>query len=54
MWLAQYIVVDGERADWVIPPQVFIKKATVNFVAKYFKLFVWNRVSPTKTENILT
>uniref|UniRef100_M1DLY7 Integrase core domain containing protein n=1 Tax=Solanum tuberosum TaxID=4113 RepID=M1DLY7_SOLTU len=54
LWLAKYIVADGKRAEWVTPPQLGIRKATLNFVAKFFWLLVRNRVSPTKADNQLT
>ncbi|KAG5585467.1 hypothetical protein H5410_045901 [Solanum commersonii] len=42
LWLARYIVVDGERAEWVAAPLLGIRKATLNFVAKFF----WLLASP--------
>uniref|UniRef100_M1DII0 Integrase core domain containing protein n=1 Tax=Solanum tuberosum TaxID=4113 RepID=M1DII0_SOLTU len=54
LWLAKYIVADGERAEWVAAPRLGIRKATLNFVAKFFWLLVRNRVSPTKADNQLT
>ncbi|KAG5591713.1 hypothetical protein H5410_042227 [Solanum commersonii] len=48
LWLARYIVADGEHAEWVAAPRLGIRKATLNFVAKFFWLLVRNRVSPTK------
>ncbi|KAG5595736.1 hypothetical protein H5410_036968 [Solanum commersonii] len=54
LWLAKYIIVDGEHAEWVTAPRLGIRKATLNFVAKFFWLLVRNRVSPTKTDNQLT
>uniref|UniRef100_M1DWY2 Integrase core domain containing protein n=1 Tax=Solanum tuberosum TaxID=4113 RepID=M1DWY2_SOLTU len=49
-----YISADDERAEWVATPQLGIRKATLNFVAKFFWLLVRNRVSPTKADNQLT
>uniref|UniRef100_M1E140 Integrase core domain containing protein n=1 Tax=Solanum tuberosum TaxID=4113 RepID=M1E140_SOLTU len=54
LWLARYIAADGERAEWVAAPRLGIRKATLNFVAKFFWLLVCNRVSPTKTDNQVT
>uniref|UniRef100_M1DCU9 Integrase core domain containing protein n=1 Tax=Solanum tuberosum TaxID=4113 RepID=M1DCU9_SOLTU len=54
LWLAKYIVADGEHAKWVAAPRLGIRKATLNFVAKFFLLLVRNRVSPTKSDNQLT
>uniref|UniRef100_M1DVW3 Integrase core domain containing protein n=1 Tax=Solanum tuberosum TaxID=4113 RepID=M1DVW3_SOLTU len=51
LWLAKYIAADGERAEWVAAPRLGIRKATLNFVAKFFWLLVRNRVSPTKADN---
>uniref|UniRef100_M1D8C3 Integrase core domain containing protein n=1 Tax=Solanum tuberosum TaxID=4113 RepID=M1D8C3_SOLTU len=45
---------DGERAEWVAGPRLGIRKATLNFVAKFFWLLVRNRVSLTKADNQLT
>lgn len=36
MWLAQYIAVDGEWVDWFIEHWVSIRKAILNFMAKFF------------------
>uniref|UniRef100_M1DHI9 Integrase core domain containing protein n=1 Tax=Solanum tuberosum TaxID=4113 RepID=M1DHI9_SOLTU len=49
-----YIVADGERAEWVAALRLGIRKATLNFVAKFFWLLVRNRVSPTKADNQVT
>uniref|UniRef100_M1DWJ5 Integrase core domain containing protein n=1 Tax=Solanum tuberosum TaxID=4113 RepID=M1DWJ5_SOLTU len=49
-----YIAADGEHAEWVATPRLGIRKATSNFVAKFFWLLVRNRVSPTKVDNQLT
>jgi len=46
--------VHGECAEWVATPRLGIRKATLNFVAKFFWLLVRNRVSPTKADNQLT
>ncbi|KAG5599216.1 hypothetical protein H5410_030586 [Solanum commersonii] len=54
LWLARYIVADGERAEWVATPRLGIRKATLNFSVKFFWLLVCNRVSPTKANNQLT
>ncbi|KAG5579551.1 hypothetical protein H5410_050178 [Solanum commersonii] len=54
LWLARYIVADGERVEWVAAPRLGIRKATLNFVAKFFWLLVRNRVSPTKVDNQIT
>uniref|UniRef100_M1DVI5 Integrase core domain containing protein n=1 Tax=Solanum tuberosum TaxID=4113 RepID=M1DVI5_SOLTU len=54
LWLARYIATDGERAEWVAAPRLGIRKATLNFVAKFFWLLVRNRVSPTKADNQVT
>uniref|UniRef100_M1DHT2 Integrase core domain containing protein n=1 Tax=Solanum tuberosum TaxID=4113 RepID=M1DHT2_SOLTU len=54
LWVAKYIVAYGERAEWVATPRLGIRKATLNFVAKFFWLLVRNRVSPTKADNQLT
>uniref|UniRef100_M1DAY4 Integrase core domain containing protein n=1 Tax=Solanum tuberosum TaxID=4113 RepID=M1DAY4_SOLTU len=54
LWLAKYIAADGERAKWVGTPWLGIRKATLNFAAKFFWLLVRNRVSPTKADNQLT
>uniref|UniRef100_M1E0N2 Integrase core domain containing protein n=1 Tax=Solanum tuberosum TaxID=4113 RepID=M1E0N2_SOLTU len=54
LWLAKYIVVDGERVEWVATPRLGIQKATLNFAAKFFWLLVRNMVSPTKVDNQLT
>uniref|UniRef100_M1DH00 Integrase core domain containing protein n=1 Tax=Solanum tuberosum TaxID=4113 RepID=M1DH00_SOLTU len=53
LWLARQIAADGERAEWVATPRLGIRKATLNLVAKFFWLLVRNRVSPTKTNNLL-
>uniref|UniRef100_M1E0W8 Integrase core domain containing protein n=1 Tax=Solanum tuberosum TaxID=4113 RepID=M1E0W8_SOLTU len=52
--LMSTMVRDGEHVEWVATPQLGIKKATLNFVAKFFWLLVRNRVSPTKANNQLT
>ncbi|KAG5610301.1 hypothetical protein H5410_021582, partial [Solanum commersonii] len=54
LWLSRYIAVDGERAEWVTALRLGIRKATLNFVAKFFWLLVRNRVSPTKVDNQVT
>ncbi|KAG5610353.1 hypothetical protein H5410_021634 [Solanum commersonii] len=36
LWLAKYIAADGERAEWVATPWLGIRKATLNFEAKFF------------------
>ncbi|KAH0761420.1 hypothetical protein KY290_017493 [Solanum tuberosum] len=54
LWLAKHIAADGERAEWVTAPQLGIRKATLNFVVKFFWLLVRNTVSPTKADNQLT
>uniref|UniRef100_M1DJ00 Integrase core domain containing protein n=1 Tax=Solanum tuberosum TaxID=4113 RepID=M1DJ00_SOLTU len=54
LWLARYIVADGERAEWVATPRLGIRKATITFVAKFFWLLVRSRVSPTKADNYVT
>uniref|UniRef100_M1A7F0 Integrase core domain containing protein n=1 Tax=Solanum tuberosum TaxID=4113 RepID=M1A7F0_SOLTU len=54
LWLAKHITADGERAEWVTAPRLGIRKATLNFVAKFFCLLVRNRVSPTKADNQFT
>uniref|UniRef100_M1DKL7 Integrase core domain containing protein n=1 Tax=Solanum tuberosum TaxID=4113 RepID=M1DKL7_SOLTU len=54
LWLAKYIAADGERAEWVATPRLGIRKAILNFAAKFFCLLVRNRVSPTKADNELT
>uniref|UniRef100_M1DKC2 Integrase core domain containing protein n=1 Tax=Solanum tuberosum TaxID=4113 RepID=M1DKC2_SOLTU len=54
LWLAKYIAADGERVEWVATPRLGIRKATLNFAAKFFWLLVRNRVSPTKADNQLT
>uniref|UniRef100_M1DMM8 Integrase core domain containing protein n=1 Tax=Solanum tuberosum TaxID=4113 RepID=M1DMM8_SOLTU len=54
LWLAKYIAADGEHAEWVAASRLGIRKATLNFVAKFFWLLVRNRVSPTKADNQLT
>uniref|UniRef100_M1DWY7 Putative plant transposon protein domain-containing protein n=1 Tax=Solanum tuberosum TaxID=4113 RepID=M1DWY7_SOLTU len=36
LWLARYIAADGERAEWVATPRLGIRRATLNFVAKFF------------------
>ena len=54
LWLARYIAADGERAEWVAALRLGIRKATLNFVAKFFWLLVGNRVSPTKADNQVT
>ncbi|KAG5585149.1 hypothetical protein H5410_045583 [Solanum commersonii] len=51
LWLARYIAADGERVEWVAATRLGIRKATLNFVAKFFWLLVRNRVSPTKSDN---
>ncbi|KAG5572275.1 hypothetical protein H5410_062041 [Solanum commersonii] len=51
LWLAKYIALDREHAEWVATPRLGIRKATLNFVAKFFWLLVCNRVSPTKADN---
>ncbi|KAG5599583.1 hypothetical protein H5410_030953 [Solanum commersonii] len=53
LWLAKYIAADGECAEWVAAPWLGIRKAILNFVAKFFWLLVCNRVSPTKADNQL-
>ncbi|KAG5599363.1 hypothetical protein H5410_030733, partial [Solanum commersonii] len=52
--LTSTMVRDGESAEWVATPRLGIRKATLNFVAKFFWLLVHNRVSPTKANNQLT
>ncbi|KAG5615474.1 hypothetical protein H5410_015298 [Solanum commersonii] len=54
LWLTKYIATDGERAEWVTTPRLGIRKATLNFAAKFFWLLVRNRVSLTKADNQLT
>uniref|UniRef100_M1DF67 Integrase core domain containing protein n=1 Tax=Solanum tuberosum TaxID=4113 RepID=M1DF67_SOLTU len=38
IWLAKNIVADGKHAEWVTAPQLGIRKATLNFVSKFFGL----------------
>uniref|UniRef100_M1DFS1 Integrase core domain containing protein n=1 Tax=Solanum tuberosum TaxID=4113 RepID=M1DFS1_SOLTU len=45
---------DGEPTEWVNTPTLGIKKAILNFVAKFFWLLVRNRVSHTQADNVLT
>uniref|UniRef100_M1DVC0 Integrase core domain containing protein n=1 Tax=Solanum tuberosum TaxID=4113 RepID=M1DVC0_SOLTU len=52
--LARYIVADSERTEWVTTPWLGIRRATLNFVAKFLWLLVRNRVSPTKADNQVT
>lgn len=52
--LGQHIETDVERANWIIEPQVSIRKATLTFVAKFFLMLFQNIVSPTRADNILT
>ncbi|KAG5600569.1 hypothetical protein H5410_031939 [Solanum commersonii] len=52
--LTSTMVRDGERAKWVTTPRLGIRKAILNFVAKFFWLFVRNSVSSTKANNQLT
>ncbi|KAG5585141.1 hypothetical protein H5410_045575 [Solanum commersonii] len=54
LWLAGTFFADGEHAEWVAAPRLGIRKATLNFVAKFFWLLVRNRVSPTKAHNQVT
>ncbi|KAG5609557.1 hypothetical protein H5410_020838 [Solanum commersonii] len=49
-----YIAADGEHAEWVAAPRLGIRKATLNFVVKFFWLLVHNRVSPTKANKQVT
>ncbi|KAG5616131.1 hypothetical protein H5410_015955 [Solanum commersonii] len=51
---SEYIAADGERAKWVAASRLGIRKATLNFVAKFFWMLVRNRVSPTKADNQVT
>ncbi|KAG5615197.1 hypothetical protein H5410_015021, partial [Solanum commersonii] len=44
----------GLTTEWISTPRLGIRKATLNFVAKFFWLLVCNRVSPTKADNQLT
>uniref|UniRef100_M1DAM0 Integrase core domain containing protein n=1 Tax=Solanum tuberosum TaxID=4113 RepID=M1DAM0_SOLTU len=44
----------SQTVEWDATPQLGIRKATLNFAAKFFWLLVHNRVSPTKTDNQLT
>uniref|UniRef100_M1DM46 Integrase core domain containing protein n=1 Tax=Solanum tuberosum TaxID=4113 RepID=M1DM46_SOLTU len=52
--LTSTMVRGGERVEWVATPRLGIRKATLNFVAKFFWLLMRNRVSPTKADNQLT
>uniref|UniRef100_M1DXL9 Putative plant transposon protein domain-containing protein n=1 Tax=Solanum tuberosum TaxID=4113 RepID=M1DXL9_SOLTU len=54
LWLARHLATDEKRIEWVSTPSLSIKKATLSFVAKFFWLLVWNRVSPTQVDNVLT
>lgn len=52
--MAQYIEIDGERADCVTDPRGFIKKVTLTFAAKFFLLLVQHQLSPAKADTVLT
>uniref|UniRef100_M1DKZ6 Integrase core domain containing protein n=1 Tax=Solanum tuberosum TaxID=4113 RepID=M1DKZ6_SOLTU len=52
--IAQDPLTSTMHAEWVAAPSLGIRKATLNFVAKFFWLLVRNRVSPTKADNQLT
>ncbi len=39
-WIAQYLSVDGEAADWVQEQKGSIKKANLTFTAKFLSLLV--------------
>ncbi|KAG5585747.1 hypothetical protein H5410_046181 [Solanum commersonii] len=54
LWLARNIAVNEEREEWVAAPRIGIRKATLNLVAKFCWLLVRNKVSPTKSDNLLT
>ncbi|KAG5579908.1 hypothetical protein H5410_050535 [Solanum commersonii] len=54
LWLADHLLRDGESVEWVATPRLGIRKATLNFVAKFFWLLVRNRVLPIKADNQVT
>ena len=53
-WMALNLSVDGEGADWVTEPKGAIKKANLNFTAKFLWLIVCHCLSATATDNIVT
>ena len=46
--------INGEGADWVLDPKVFIRKANLTFTSKFFWLLVFHRLYPIAADNILT
>ena len=53
-WIAQQLSINGEGADWVLDPKVFIRKANLTFTSKFFWLLVFHRLYPIAADNILT
>ena len=53
-WIAWYLSIDGEAADWVLEPKGAIKKANLTFTAKFLWLIVCHCLSPTTADNIVT
>ena len=52
--MALHLSVDGEGADCVTEPKGAIKKANLNFTAKFLWLIVRHCLSPTAADNIVT
>ena len=53
-WIARYLSIDGEVADWVLEPQGGIKKANLTFTDNFLWLIVRHCLSPTTVDNIIT
>ncbi|TMX03847.1 hypothetical protein EJD97_013573 [Solanum chilense] len=53
-WIAQYLSIDGETADWVWETKGSIKKANLTFTAKFMWLIVRHCLSPIGADNIVT
>ena len=45
-WIARYLSVDGEAADWVFEPKGAIKKDNLTFTAKFLWLIVRHCLCP--------
>uniref|UniRef100_M1DI70 Integrase core domain containing protein n=1 Tax=Solanum tuberosum TaxID=4113 RepID=M1DI70_SOLTU len=53
-WHAQHLALDGERVEWVVAPQLGIRKPTLTLASKFFWLLGRNRLSSIMADNIVT
>uniref|UniRef100_M1DIX6 Integrase core domain containing protein n=1 Tax=Solanum tuberosum TaxID=4113 RepID=M1DIX6_SOLTU len=53
-WITRHIAEDMERTEWVRTPTLGIRKATLSFAAKFFRLNIQTRLSLTQVDNVVT